>query len=176
MCCSIMLNLNELKDIINDDTNLRFLSKEINNAKGQLFKGNKISDPQREIAVADYLAMDDVYDAFVTTLSKVIDFLVKAAKEATDNVCDGFTVARRSVIILLRRAINFTYIKTDFIDFSRTAYENLTYRTLSFDETSNNSSNNSSNDSSSIFQLPYLSIKLVMILSFMFLVFDLVRH
>ncbi|RHZ80996.1 hypothetical protein Glove_130g147 [Diversispora epigaea] len=64
MCCSIMLNLNELKDIVNDETNLRFLSSEINNAKGQLFAGNKISDPQREIAVAYYLAMDDIYNAF----------------------------------------------------------------------------------------------------------------
>ncbi|CAG8547362.1 10165_t:CDS:2, partial [Diversispora eburnea] len=160
MCCSIKLNLNELKDIVNDETNLRFLSKEINNAKGQLFAGNKISDPKREFAVSYYLAIDDVYNAFVMTRNKVIDFLVKAVEEVTDNVCDGFTVARRSVTILLRRAINVTYIKTDFSDFSRSAYENLTYRTLSDDKTNNNSSN----DSSSIFQLPYLSIKLFMTL------------
>lgn len=76
MCCSIMLDLNELTYIISNETNLRFLYKDIYNAKKELFMGNTISDREHEIAVSKYLAMEDVYNAFVTTRSKVIDILV----------------------------------------------------------------------------------------------------
>ncbi|RGB33116.1 hypothetical protein C1646_762053 [Rhizophagus diaphanus] len=66
--------LKELKGIINDEINMRFLSKEINNGKGSIFSGrnSKFRD-----AVREYLTMDDAFEAYSKTWRKTANEALK---------------------------------------------------------------------------------------------------
>lgn len=93
--------LEELKVIINDKGNLRFLSGPINNAKGQLFADNNVRDPKKINAVKEYLSMYDVIKAYSDTRKSVITLLSKVAKEngVTDiDIENSFGVLSRTAL------------------------------------------------------------------------------
>ncbi|CAG8558822.1 571_t:CDS:1 [Diversispora eburnea] len=126
---------------MNNVTNIRYLSTEINGAEGIYFRGYTVKDPNLLNAVKDYLAMDDVYNAFSITRSKMINLFRKVVNE------NGLNVP------------NFDNIDTFF---GRSEYENLTGRTLT---------SQSFNNFSSTLPLPYLPVILSIILSLVFMVF-----
>ncbi|PKC73459.1 hypothetical protein RhiirA1_388920 [Rhizophagus irregularis] len=150
--------LEELKGIINDEINMRFLSKEVNNGKGSIFSGqnSKLRD-----AVREYLTMDDAFEAYSKTRDKVTDFLRKTANEAL------------KVRIKVRRNANEVHMVTNearatneandiinsFENYSRSLYEDLTNRKLPPNKSLNNSSTLS---------LSYLPVILSMTLSLIF--------
>ncbi|CAG8599098.1 9140_t:CDS:2, partial [Gigaspora margarita] len=139
LCNGIMSNLDELKNIINNVNNLRFLSQENNNAKGVIFADKTMrKTAMYRDAVKDYLTMKDVYDAFSETRKSVINFMRKILKYA-----DEFSIVHK-------RSINATYFEISFSDFSRSEYEDFTNKTLPPDEPLPNSS--------STLQLSYLHL------------------
>ncbi|RIB27397.1 hypothetical protein C2G38_2061987 [Gigaspora rosea] len=152
LCNSIMSNIDELKNIINNKNNLRFLSKEINKAKGVIFadKNMRKTAIYRD-AVKDYLIMEDVYGAFSETRKSVINFMRKISKNVGE-----FSIVHK-------RSINVTYIEISFSDFSRSEYEDFTNKTLPSDEPFPNNS--------STLQLSYLHVPFSVTLSLVFLIF-----
>jgi hypothetical protein len=143
LCSHIASNssyIAELKKIINDVTNMRYLSPEINRVKGKYFKGDSVDseDPKLLKAVKDYLSIDDVYEAYSKTRSKLIDFFRKVAKENKLNIP------------------NIDNIDTSF---GRPEYEKFTERKIL-------STNIPPSSSSSTLLLPYFPVILSTTLSF----------
>ncbi|EXX69505.1 hypothetical protein RirG_095360 [Rhizophagus irregularis DAOM 197198w] len=148
--------LDELKEIMNDEANIRYLSTIINRAKGTYFGGNNVDDTKVLNAVKEYLAIDDIYEAFSTTRNKVIKLFRKIVSE------NGLDVH------------NFANIENSL---GRTEYESLTKKSLVTDSSSDTPPsplplpNKSFNNSSSTLPLPHLNVILSVILSLVFLVF-----
>jgi hypothetical protein len=133
---------NELKEILNDETNIRYVTGEVNRAKAQYFSGNNVNSTVLNGGVKVYLNNTDTYYAFKNTHDNVIKLFNKVVIENKLDVP------------------NFDKIKNSL---GRTEYENLTKRLLV--------TNDSSNNSSSTLPLLHLPVILSVILSLVFLVF-----
>ncbi|GES73771.1 hypothetical protein GLOIN_2v50328 [Rhizophagus clarus] len=169
--CNYILNnptvLGRLKDIINDESNLRFLTGIVNVYKGKIFRVHDATIEYRN-AVRDYLRMPDVYGAYSKTREKVIDFTQEVANEMS---AKG-TIKVRKIVddvrmitneALVSNETNLTYIVEGFDKYSRSIYEDLTDMKLP-------------NNSFLILPLPYLSVIMPMALSLMFLFSDSLKY
>ncbi|GBB88181.1 hypothetical protein RclHR1_14700003 [Rhizophagus clarus] len=138
--------LDELKTIMNDVTNIRFVSEDINGAKGIYFSGKNVNQTLIKPLI-DYLKMNDTSEAFLNTRAKVIEFFRKVVNENNLDVP------------------NFDNIDNSL---GLTEFENLINKSLVIGSSSNNSS--------STLPLLHLPVILSVILSLVFLVFSGCNH